>query len=265
MNLYTHTSGAGPDLLLIHGWGLHSGIWDGLAPLLEPHYRVTRMDLPGHGRSAWQGQASLDDMTDAVLSAAPATAVWLGWSLGGLLAARAAQRAPARVTALVLIASTPRFVRTPGWQAAMPAAVLDAFADQLGDDYSRMLNRFLSLQVRGSEMAAGVLRELRSRLLEHGQPAAAALQAGLQILRSADLRQAYAAIDCPVLLLNGARDTLVSAAAGTQAAQLLRNATVAEIPGAGHAPFVGDPRLVADSILGFLRQVESTRHGVMHG
>ncbi|MGB5339321.1 MAG: alpha/beta fold hydrolase, partial [Gammaproteobacteria bacterium] len=55
MNLYTHTSGAGPDLLLVHGWGLHSGIWDGLAPLLEPHYRVTRMDLPGHGRSAWQG------------------------------------------------------------------------------------------------------------------------------------------------------------------------------------------------------------------
>ncbi|MGB5605365.1 MAG: alpha/beta fold hydrolase, partial [Gammaproteobacteria bacterium] len=102
MKLYTQTSGAGPDLLLVHGWGLHSGIWDGLAPLLEPHYRVTRMDLPGHGRSAWQGQASLDDMTDAVLSTAPATAVWLGWSLGGLLAARAAQRAPARVTALVL-------------------------------------------------------------------------------------------------------------------------------------------------------------------
>jgi len=265
MKLHTQTSGSGPDLVLVHGWGLHSGVWDGFAPLLEPHFRVTRVDLPGHGRSAWHDQASLDEMTQAVLSVAPRTAAWLGWSLGGLLAVHAALRAPARVAALVLIASTPCFVRKPGWKAAMPVEVLDTFADQLGGNYSRTLNRFLSLQVRGSETAGEVLRELRARLLEHGEPSQAALQAGLQILRTADLRAVLDAIDCPVLLLTGERDTLVPAAAGTQTARLLRNATVGEIPGAGHAPFVARPQLVADSVWQFLRKVEIKHGGFMHG
>ncbi|NNJ95044.1 MAG: alpha/beta fold hydrolase, partial [Halobacteria archaeon] len=66
MTLHTKTTGSGPELLLIHGWGLHSGIWDGLMPLLETQLRVTRVDLPGHGRSAWYGETSLDDMVDAV-------------------------------------------------------------------------------------------------------------------------------------------------------------------------------------------------------
>jgi pimeloyl-[acyl-carrier protein] methyl ester esterase len=46
MTLYTQTSGSGPDLVLVHGWGLNGGIWDTLAPLLEPGFRVTRVDLP---------------------------------------------------------------------------------------------------------------------------------------------------------------------------------------------------------------------------
>ncbi len=41
MALYTHTSGSGSDLVLVHGWSLHGGIWDRFVPLLEPHFRVT--------------------------------------------------------------------------------------------------------------------------------------------------------------------------------------------------------------------------------
>ncbi|MDX2457915.1 MAG: alpha/beta fold hydrolase, partial [Gammaproteobacteria bacterium] len=77
MSLYTETAGKGPDLVLIHGWGLHSGIWDGFALLLETSFRVTRVDLPGHGRSDWQGEAALDAMVDALLDAVPNPAAWL--------------------------------------------------------------------------------------------------------------------------------------------------------------------------------------------
>ena len=80
MALYTQTSGSGPALVLIHGWGMHIGIWDGLLPLLEPQVRVIRVDLPGHGRSAWAGETSLDDMVDAVAQVVPADAAWLGWA-----------------------------------------------------------------------------------------------------------------------------------------------------------------------------------------
>ena len=252
MQPYTQTSGTGPDLVLVHGWGLHGGIWDGLVPLLAENFRVTCVDLPGHGRSSWQGERTLDAMTGAILSVVPAPAAWLGWSLGGLVAARAALMAPGNVIALVTIASTPCFVRKPGWESAMLPDLLDAFAAELAQDYVRTLNRFLALQVRGSNSYGDVLKTLRARLLEHGEPDAAGLRAGLEILRTADLRASLENIDCPALLLMGERDTLVPVTAGRAASELLPDARLEVIVGAGHAPFIAQPEMVAARVRRFL-------------
>jgi pimeloyl-[acyl-carrier protein] methyl ester esterase len=251
--LFTQSSGDGPDLVLIHGWGLHAGVWDGFVPLLEPHFRVLRVDLPGHGSSSWSGEVSLDEMAAAVLAVAPANAAWLGWSLGGLVAMRAALQAPARVGALLLLASTPCFVRRPDWQCALLPALLDSFAAELQQDYLRTLNRFLALQVRGSEHSGAVLRVLRTRLLEKGEPAPAALQAGLDILRNTDLRSEVGALACPVLVVAGDRDTLVPAAAAGATADLIPNAGSAVVAGAGHAPFIARPEVVAGMVHDFLQ------------
>jgi pimeloyl-[acyl-carrier protein] methyl ester esterase len=253
LSLYTETAGNGPDLVLIHGWGLHSGIWDGFAPLLETSYRVTRADLPGHGRSDWRGETSLDEWVAAVLAAVPIPAAWLGWSLGGLLAMRAALMAPGQVTALITVASSPCFVRRPGWQSAMLPALLETFSAELQQDYGRTLNRFLSLQVRGSEHAGTVLKTLRSTLLAHGEPDAAGLSAGLEMLRTTDLRNALGEIACRTLLLMGGRDTLVPQNAGSETAALLVDAQLAMIEGAGHAPFLAAPLRVAERFDSFLQ------------
>jgi len=251
--LFTQSSGSGPDLVLIHGWGLHGGVWDGFVPLLEPYFRVLRVDLPGHGGSRWSGEATLDDMAAAVLAAAPAHAAWLGWSLGGLVAMRAALLAPARVSALLLLASTPCFVRRPDWQCALLPELLDSFATGLQQDYLRTLNRFLALQVRGSENSGAVLRMLRTQLLAKGEPAAAALQAGLDILRNTDLREEIGALACPALVVAGERDTLVPGVAAGATADLMPNAGAAVVAGAGHAPFIARPEAVASLLQAFLQ------------
>jgi pimeloyl-[acyl-carrier protein] methyl ester esterase len=251
--LFTQSSGSGPDLVLIHGWGLHGGVWDGFVPLLEPFFRVLRVDLPGHGGSGWAGETTLDDMTAAVLAAAPATAAWAGWSLGGLVAMRAALQAPDRVRDLVLLASTPCFVRRPDWQCALLPALLDTFAAELQQDYLRTLNRFLALQVRGSDNGGAVLRMLRTRLLTKGEPVPEALRAGLAILRNTDLREGIGAVACPVLVVAGERDTLVPLAAARAAAACMANANVEVIAGAGHAPFIARPQVVAGLVHAFLR------------
>lgn len=238
---------------MIHGWGLHGGIWDEFVPLLESDFRVTRVDLPGHGRSDWQGEATLDAMVDAVLDAVPGPAAWLGWSMGGLLASRAASTRPARVSALVMLASSPCFVRKAGWQSAMLPALLDTFAGDLRADYKKTLERFLSLQVRGSTCASQTLKTLRVKLLAHGQPSTAALQAGLDILRNTDLREQLPGIKCPVLLLMGERDTLVPVNAGRESARLFPAARLEVIKGAGHAPFIAEPVFVADRLRDFLQ------------
>jgi len=252
VQIYTQTSGTGPDLVLVHGWSLHSGIWDRFVPLLEPHFRVTCVDLPGHGRSGWQGEGTLDAMAGAVLSVVPAAAAWLGWSLGGLVATRAALLAPGKVTALLTIASTPCFVRKPGWQSAMLPALLETFATELAQDYVRTLNRFLALQVRGSDNSGEVLRTLRALLPLHGEPDARGLRAGLEVLRTADLRDSLGDVACPTLVMMGERDTLVPVSAGHAACMLLPDAQLSVIEGAGHAPFLAQPAVVAEHVRSFL-------------
>ena len=252
MSLYVQCSGSGPDLVMIHGWGLHGGIWDSLLPRLEDRYRVSRVDLPGHGRSDWQGQQRLDDWVAAVLSGVPDRAVWLGWSLGGLVATRAALQAPGRVTALVTLASTPCFVRRTDWQSAMLPALLETFSAELEQDYVRTLGRFLALQVRGSEQASGVLGELRNSLLAHGEPNAQALAAGLAILRDTDLRDAMQALQVQMLMVMGERDMLVPVNAGRETLALCRNAQLDIIGGTGHAPFLAAPGRVVERIDRFL-------------
>lgn len=258
MTLYTEATGQGPDLVLLHGWGLHGGVWGTFLPLLADAFRVTRIDLPGHGYSAWSGERDLDAMTAAVLAAAPPRAAWVGWSLGGMLALHAALLQPARVTALACIASLPCFVRKPDWQSAMLPQLLEQFAGDLEQDYGRTLHRFLALQVRGSANATGVLKQLRATVLARGVPQAAGLRAGLEVLRSTDLREPARRLRCPSLLLAGSRDTLVPAAAARAAAALLPGARLEIIDGAGHAPFIAAPAAVADRLRGFLRATESS-------
>jgi pimeloyl-[acyl-carrier protein] methyl ester esterase len=51
MTLCIETVGDGPDLVLLHGWGMDSGIWDGVRDQLSQMFRVHVVDLPGYGAS----------------------------------------------------------------------------------------------------------------------------------------------------------------------------------------------------------------------
>ena len=99
MKLHTETAGHGPALVMLHGWGLHSGIWATLMTRLQRHFRITCIDLPGHGASrGWEAGFDLETAVAAALEAAPRQAAWLGWALGGQLALAAAAACPARVS-----------------------------------------------------------------------------------------------------------------------------------------------------------------------
>ena len=146
MRLFLQTQGSGPDIVLLHGWGLHSGIWADVATALAPHNRVTRIDLPGHGRNAGTAMAEhLSAVAAQIAAVAPAPAIWIGWSLGGLIALQLALSAPAAVRGLVVVAGSPRFVRDTDWPYAVEDAVLQQFARSLDEDYAATLGRFLAL------------------------------------------------------------------------------------------------------------------------
>ncbi len=187
--LYIRTLGRGTDLVLVHGWGIHSGIWEDVIEALVDDYRVTYLDLPGYGYSRFAGSGhGLESLSRTLAAAAPPKAVWIGWSLGGMIAQRLAIDAPERVAKLVLVGSSPCFVRRPDWPHALDYRMLHAFAENLSRDYRATLKRFLALEVHGGEHEVALLRQLRELVFQHGEPDTEALRAGLTILETADLR-----------------------------------------------------------------------------
>ncbi|WP_133512743.1 pimeloyl-ACP methyl ester esterase BioH [Candidatus Thiosymbion oneisti] len=256
MTLSVHHQGAEPALVLIHGWGMNAAVWEGLPTSLTDGRRQWQIELPGHGASPFDPRHdSRAAWADACLESAPERAVWIGWSLGGLIALEAALQAPERIQALVLLTTTPRFVRAPDWPAAMDADVLAQFHDGLLADPPGTLERFLALQVMGSEAARNTLRTLRRELAHRPAPLPAALALGLDLLRDTDLRGRIGALACPTLWLFGRRDTLVPAAAGEGIARLLPQARRRVIAGAAHAPFLSHPQETGEAIAGFFREV----------
>jgi len=248
--VHVESVGAGPPLVLLHGFAMHGGLFAPLLPALARAHRVHVVDLPGHGRSpaiARFDLASLADAIDAALGDdAPITV--LGWSLGGQVALQWALAHPRRVGRLILVASTPSFVRRDGWPHAMTAATLARFGDELAVSYRLTLQRFLALQVHGSEEGRAALAQLRRRLFERGEPSPAALAAALALLQRTDLRPVLARIATRTLVVGGERDALVPIEATRALAAGLANAAHATIEGAAHAPFLSHRQAFLDAL-----------------
>lgn len=65
-SLYFESVGRGPDVVLVHGWGLHGGVWSRVAQALADEFTVHCVDLPGHGHSASLQDYTLDNLARAL-------------------------------------------------------------------------------------------------------------------------------------------------------------------------------------------------------
>lgn len=232
-------------LVMLHGWGMHGGIWGAAAEHHAEQFRVHCVDLPGYGQNRQKKEQekgySLDSIVAELSRHFNEPVNVCGWSLGGQIALHWAQHHPNQINKLIIVASTPCFVQHPGWQCAIANEVLQEFANALEQDFQLTLRRFIALQVRGSENERELLQTMRKRITEGGEPDMAALRAGLEILRDTDLRSELAHITQKTLVIAGERDTLTPPAASTFLAQALPQARLAQIHGAAHAPFLSHP------------------------
>ncbi|MGH8041934.1 MAG: pimeloyl-ACP methyl ester esterase BioH [Rudaea sp.] len=248
--MHIETLGKGPDLVLIHGWAMHGGVFAPLTRLLRERFRLHIVDLPGHGYSR-DDATTLDPAQCAqhLLAVLP-RAVWLGWSFGGLIALHAALAQPGAVRGLAVIAASPCFVTASDWPHGVAVATFAGFDAGLRRDYRATINRFLALETMGSDGALAELRELRAHVFERGEPALVALEQGLRVLETADLRMRLPQLAMPSLWIAGRRDRLVPAAALRWATRHCPQSHFVEIA-SGHAPFVAHAAETAKSLIDF--------------
>lgn len=242
MSISVEQMGAGPDLVLLHGWGMNSAVWQGIAPTLAKHFRLHLVDLPGFGRSplADDGDYTLPWLAERVGEVMPEHATVLGWSLGGLVASQIALDRPTQVAQLVTLASSPCFVARDEWPGIAPK-VLDNFQAMLGHDFSLTIERFLAIQALGSEHARDDIRQLKEWLAQRPAPHPRALAAGLEILADADLRDEMLRWQGPWLRIYGRLDSLVPKATIPLLDQRYPASRSILFEKASHAPFISHP------------------------
>ena len=229
MALHGERDGAGPRVVLLHGFGQTARCWGPLAPALARDHEVVRLDAPGHGGSS--GVAADLPTTGRLVAAAGGDAVYLGYSMGARMALHVATEAPGVVRGLVLVGGTPG-IEDDGERAARRAADRELAARIRAQGVPAFVERWLDQPLFAGLPAAARFDDERRRNTADGLATSLELAGtGAQ----APLWDRLPAIEPPVLVVAGADDAKYAGIARRTAAAIGANARVALVEGAGHS------------------------------
>jgi pimeloyl-[acyl-carrier protein] methyl ester esterase len=242
--------GQGPDLLLLHGWGVNSAVWNPVLEGLSAHFRVHLIDLPGFGGSEGLAEYSLDTIVDRIMERVPEQSIWCGWSLGGLIASHASYLYPDKIAKLIQVCTSPKFVGDELWPG-VETIVFENFKLGLLKNTNKTLARFISIQAMGCESARKDTLILKKLLMDTKQASLMALSEGLELLNKSDLRREFAQISLPCLSIFGQFDSLVPIETSVAMQQLLPGSRQKVFMHSSHAPFVSEPEEFINNIVSF--------------
>ncbi|MFT4941482.1 MAG: pimeloyl-[acyl-carrier protein] methyl ester esterase [Paraglaciecola sp.] len=253
MDLVCKTAGQGEDLVLLHGWGVNSGVWRFVSERLERQFRVTYIDLPGFGINAQilPQRYDIDSIALDVSKCLPPSCILLGWSLGGLVAQKLAFNKTNSVRKLILLACSPKFIGDGDWPG-IEHNVLTFFEQQLGQNFSQTLARFLAIQAMGSASAKADIKQIRSAIEQFPGPSMEALKGGLKILAESDFREQLGSLQIPTHWMFGKMDSLVPVNVSLQLANIQANASYNIFAKASHAPFISHPEEFVEELFKIL-------------
>ena len=251
-NIHIESTGSGPNLVLLHGWGMNACVWEPLTQRLNKHFTLHLVDLPGMGISRPTEPYHLHILAQKIAEMLPANADVVGWSLGGQVAMRIALDYPDIVRKLVLIGSTPCFVNKSDWLLGVTPEVFKGFASNVNADYQNTMMQFLTLQCMGASDTKSTVRQLRKKFAERPVPTTQTMQKALNILLDTDLRTEVNNIRKSTLLIHGDRDTLAPVQAAHWMMQNLPKAYLRVISGASHAPFLSHSEQCIEALVDFL-------------
>jgi pimeloyl-ACP methyl ester carboxylesterase len=250
-------AGSGPHspVVLVHGLGGAASNWVELAPLLARTRRVIAPDLPGHGGSSPLAAAPnlnpfADRIADLLAREGVAGATVVGHSFGGSVALRLAMRHPRLVGALVLAGAA-------GISSSRRAAVFGLRLSALLKPGRRIAPhrrriaasaflRTLVLGGWGAADAAALSARAAEAFLAGPERHSDTFSAVVALLRE-DPRAELHGVDCPCLVLWGARDTQVGVADAFEYARRLK-APLRVIAGCGHLLIGERPDACLDAI-----------------
>ena len=256
VRLFYEVYGTGePTVLLLPTWSIvHSRHWKMQIPYLARHCRVVTFDGRGNGRSDRpddpEAYAETEFAADAlaVLDAtATVSAVMVAFSLGAQRALLLAAEHPERVEAAVFICPS-----YPGGGDPLAERTVHAWADELDTDegwakynkhywlcdYPGFLEFFMSRIFTEPHSTKPIEDMVGWGLDTTGETLAVAQLA--DVLTPDHARELAGRIRCPVLVIHGSDDAVISSTRGVALAEHTGGGLVL-LDGSGHAPHARDP------------------------
>jgi pimeloyl-ACP methyl ester carboxylesterase len=256
-----------PTVVLLHGGPAsydHSYFKPDFAPLTQ-HAQVVYLDLRDHGRSArhdpadWTFEVCADDLRAFCDTVGIAKPVVYGHSMGGFVAMLYGARHPGHAAALVLQSTNARFdltrlvegFRRFGGDEAAEIARRDFGGDPVTDEQWARVFAVFGPRVPNAPQLA---RRIRNRELGvHG----------MELLRSFDVVDQLARIECPTLVCVGEFDPVTPVHASHEIVDALPHGVgrLEVIEGAGHFPWKDLPDRYWSVIESFVAHSQQTQRG----
>lgn len=252
--------GAGPAVLLLHGWPTSSYLWRHVMPVLAENNRVIAPDLPGFGASDNPTDARYDfDMyTDAIDDLLGALGVEhaaiIGHDIGGPIAVRWALDRPERVTALGLLNTLVYPDFSPAVIEFVTALRTPASRDRLTspDGLAEIMRTGVSDHVELTDDVIAAVQEPFTTT--HSRRALARAGVGLGARGFIDIAARLPSLTIPVGVIYGAQDRILPDVAETMThlQHDLPHASVIALPGCGHFLQEEQPQRVGELLADFL-------------
>jgi pimeloyl-ACP methyl ester carboxylesterase len=249
-----------PALVLIHGLGASTHWWDPVVPTLARFYRVIRIDLLGHGRSAKPlgGGYTIPDQARRVGQALDQLRVEhvivVGHSTGGYVGVALAELRSDLVTALALVDTGPRledFVSDGPVGKLIEVPVVGQLLWRLRTD--GILRRGLSTAFApGFTIPRQLVQDTR-RMTFHALTATS--RASDDYLEQRQLPDRLTPLGKPLLVIFGEQDQRWRSSSVVALYRAVAGAKVELLPGVGHSPMIEDPPRTAALLLAFARSV----------
>lgn len=245
-----------PKLVMLHGGGANAHWWDHVADELANGFHVVALDFRGHGDSDYPDRVETDafarDLEGLLEHLGAPEVVLMGHSMGAHIALGAASRGPG-VRAVAAIEFSRGGERGERRRARLALAARRTYSSR-----AEALRRFQFLPD-----APTVAEELRDDIAAHSVREDSNGRFGFKfdprwfgLGRGA--APAFERIRCPVLLVRGSNSSLLTAVGARDLLAEIPDATLVEIPGAGHNVHIERPLEVLDAVSGFLAPFSGT-------
>jgi 3-oxoadipate enol-lactonase len=247
---------SGPPLVLAHALGTGALMWDGLVPLLPPGLRVIRYDARGHGQSStppapYTMGALVRDAEALMDHLRVRDAMFVGLSIGGMVAQGLAVKRPDLIRALVL-SNTGAKIATPEiWEGRIATARRPGGMEELARaSCERWFPR--------AHVAAGRHRPWLEHLSHHDPEGYAGCAAAIS---GTDFYTPTSGLRLPTLGIAGSEDGSTPPDLVRETVDLVPGARFRLLRGTGHVPPIDAPEAYAACLTEFITATGHLRHG----